>query len=713
MSATVEAALVAIDKGALLPMLPPDQGRMLAGHVARAAAGVSFDEAARASAAMLLDANRGRLAGPLGQMGVAMPDLEAVPARPVSGSTARRRIQIKLINITGQARIGAFGPYLKPIMQGLTGVRWSGDRACWHVPASPAGAHEILRVLSVQDPAVSAGVTELAAEYAHTRSARAILVDGAPLPDGDLSDVVNVAGWDHQLRGVAFTEAARALLLAVPMGGGKTITTIAGLNRVQAATVLIVCPNTVRAVWPRETREKSAIAWHCEDGTRPAKRAGGRRQDLSAGDRLERMQRVLWGCDCGAPVHAFAVNYEALATPVWRRWKPAHKLDAIVYDEIHKLKSPTGVISKTAAKWHAYAHRHIGLSGTPLPQTPLDAFGVMRALDPGIYGTTWTGFKNRYAVMDPTGTFPLTGRIQNGGELARKFMSITYRPEIDLKLPPVIDIDRPVELEPSARKVFDDLDEALWADLSQFVALRQAQGMTVEQAKADVIREIVEKADSGQPSEITAPNIMTRLMRQQQLTGGFLVDDDGVVHVVSTAKRKAVAAWLEDEVVLRHGSGDPVVMFCRFHPDLDVIRALAEEFGVRYGEISGRKKDGLDDDARMHPEVDLVGVQIQSGGAGIDLSRARYGGWYSLGYSVANYDQARKRLDRPGQTRPVTFAHFVATDTNDQAVYDGIDLRRAVIAEVLDQGGVDPAELGVTAPAPPTGSTAVRLPWDD
>jgi SNF2 family DNA or RNA helicase len=505
---------------------------------------------------------------------------------------------------------------------------------------------------------------------------------------------------------VAFTEVARALLLAVPMGGGKTVMTIAGLNRRQIATALIVCPNTVRAVWPREVREKSAIGWHIEDGTRPSRVRGGKRQDLTAGERVERMQRVLWACDCGAPVHAFCINYEQLARPEWRRWRPPSKLDAIVYDEIHRLKSPTGQVSKVAAKWHGYARLHIGLSGTPMPQTPLDAFGVMRALDPGLYGTTWTGFKNRYAVMDPTGTFPLTGRIQNAKELAEKFMSITYRPVVDLKLPPVVDVVREVELEPSARKVYADLDEALWADLTPFSAQSAIDAASVLD-------------ENGVPSEITTPNTLTRLLRLQQLTGGVLVDDDGREVVVSTAKVERVKAWLEDEVVLRPDSGDPVVMFCRFHHDLDMIAKLAADLGVTYGEISGRRKDGLDADARMASHVDLLAVQVQSGGTGIDLTRARYGGWYSLGYSVSDCDQAKARLVRPGQLRPVTFAHFVATDTADQAVYDAIDNRRAVISEVLRQGGVDPVSLGINEPAPPApfygddmAGQAVSMPWD-
>lgn len=732
---TVDDALSAIGRGALLPLLALDQARLLGPLVARVEAGLELDDQARASARMLLHNNRSVLAAPLAHLGAAVPELNAPPPPRPSRATGARRITIKLINLRGQARIGAFGGYLKPLMEPLTGVRYDAERQCWHVPASPAAAHAVLSVLGVQDPLVSRGVTELAEQFEQTRSARAILADGAPLPDGDLSDVVTVAGWDHQRRGVAFTEAARALLLAVPMGGGKTIMTIAGLNRRQAARVLIVGPDAARAVWPREAREKSAVSWHCEDGTRPSKVKGGKRVKLSAPERLERMQRVLWGCECGAPVHAFAINYEVMATPPWRKWRPPHPLDAIVYDEVHKLKSPTGVVSKVAAKWHGYAELHIGLSGTPLPQSPLDAFGVMRALDPGLFGTTWTAFKARYAVMDPTGTFPLTGRIQNGEELARKFMSITYRPEIDLNLPPVTDIERPVELEPAAQKVYDDLDEALWADLTPFLAGGQVDlgdprtAELAEQVAAAVAAtggplgsSLLDAEDAdGTPSEITAPNVLTRLLRLQQLTGGTLRDDEGVAIRVSRAKEKAVAAWLADEVVLRRGSGDPVVMFCRFRSDLDVIAALAEEFGVRYGEISGRAKTGLDDDARMHPECDLVGVQIQSGGTGIDLTRARFGGWYSLGYSLSDYDQARKRLDRPGQTRPVVFAHFVTINSADQAVYDAMASRRAVISAVLRQGGVDPAALGIVEPVPdpspdhgsPSGrGGAVELPWD-
>jgi hypothetical protein len=51
----------------------------------------------------------------------------------------------------------------------------------------------------------------------------------------------------------------------------------------------------------------------------------------------------------------------------------------------------------------------------------------------------------------------------------------------------------------------------------------------------------------------------------------------------------------------------------------------------------------------MAPNIDVLGAQLKSGGVGIDLTRARYGIYYSLDFALADYLQSRKRLHRPGQ----------------------------------------------------------------
>jgi SNF2 family DNA or RNA helicase len=135
-------------------------------------------------------------------------------------------------------------------------------------------------------------------------------------------------------------------------------------------------------------------------------------------------------------------------------------------------------------------------------------------------------------------------------------------------------------------------------------------------------------------------------------------------------------------------------VYGHFRYDLDAIREVAEKAGLRYAEISGRRSDGLTDTSEMTPDADVVGVQIAAGGTGVDLTRSCWGIWYSKGHSLGNYDQALKRQDRPGQTRPVRFVHLEAEDTIDHEVYRSLMAHRAVVAGVLAQHGLNRPELG-------------------
>ena len=59
---------------------------------------------------------------------------------------------------------------------------------------------------------------------------------------------------------------------------------------------------------------------------------------------------------------------------------------------------------------------------------------------------------------------------------------------------------------------------------------------------------------------------MVKLLRLQQVTGGCVPTDDAVVHRVDSAKLKLLADTLEDI-----GTEEPVVVFGRFHADLDAV----------------------------------------------------------------------------------------------------------------------------------------------
>ena len=129
-------------------------------------------------------------------------------------------------------------------------------------------------------------------------------------------------------------------------------------------------------------------------------------------------------------------------------------------------------------------------------------------------------------------------------------------------------------------------------------------------------------------------------------------------------------------------------MFCKFTSDLDAVKQLAKDTGRRYGEISGRRKD-LTDTGDMPDGVKLMAVQIQAGGCGIDLTLARFVIYYSIGFSLGDYEQSLARVHRPTQSRSVTYWHLSCSGTVDDAVYRALRNRKDLVTSVMEELGSD------------------------
>jgi SNF2 family DNA or RNA helicase len=212
-----------------------------------------------------------------------------------------------------------------------------------------------------------------------------------------------------------------------------------------------------------------------------------------------------------------------------------------------------------------------------------------------------------------------------------------------LDLPPETHVTYHCELSPDARRIYRDLEE-------DFVAQ---------------VREGV----------VTAANAMVKLLRLQQVTGGVVPTDDGAVHRVDCAKRQLLADTFEDI-----GADEPAVVFCRFHADLDAVHEAAKSAGLESLELSGRR-DELK--AWQDGQAPVLAVQISAGGVGVDLTRARFSIYYSLSFSLGEYDQALSRVHRPGQTRPVEHIHLVAKNTVDAKILRALEKRAEVVQSIL------------------------------
>jgi SNF2 family DNA or RNA helicase len=435
--------------------------------------------------------------------------------------------------------------------------------------------------------------------------------------------------WRHQRDAINLLAPLKAGGCYFEMGAGKTRVALELLRLWSPGFTLVVAPKAVLPVWQREAVKhfNGDFSVTILNGSLPA--------------RTKQAQQA-----CRHKGSIVVTNYEA----VWR--EPLATLlmqtipGAIILDEAHKIKAPGGKASRFLSRLGKLSRRRLALTGTPLPHSPLDCYSLYRFLDPSIFGYSFVRFRARYATMGGFQQHQVIGWT-NLEELHAKMYSIAcrVRSEDVLDLPDTLDETLTFELSSKARKLYRDLEKDLVAEI-----------------------------ESGQ---VTAANAMVKLIRLQQLTGGWLSPDDpeSRPEQVDTGKAEVLKELIE-------GMGqEQVVVFCRFHRDLDSIHAVCKSLGVESAELSGRKNELP---VWEQWKAQVLAAQLQSGGLGIDLSQARYCCYFSHGFSLGDYMQSRARVHRPGQTRKVTYYHLCAAKTVDEKVMKALEKRSDLVKYVVD-----------------------------
>lgn len=447
---------------------------------------------------------------------------------------------------------------------------------------------------------------------------------------------ISTPPWQHQREAFLFSKNKKGCLLGMDMGTGKTLVAIC--HTVRSNRTLVVCPKSVIPTWENEIRK------HVRKSHQPTVLLLNKGNSKQKAENLNQQIRV--SIAKSQPLVA-VINYES----VWR--EPIAKVtrlyswDLIIADESHRIKSPAGVASRFMSRLGKNADIRLGLTGTPMPHSFADIYAQYRFLDPSIFGYSYAKFKKRYAQMGGYENRQIKG-IKNKKEFQRKFNSIAFQVSSDdvLDLPDRQHIERTFWLSESAAEIYSNLEKRFYTQVKE--------------------------------GQLTVMNALSKLLRLQQLTGGHLPDDDGQIHEVDSGKKELLKDILED-----FPPDEPIVVFARFKADINSIISAAKDSGRKVGELSGRADD-LEKfkDRKVH----VLATQIRSGGVGVDLSRARYCIFYSLGFSLGDYEQALKRVHRPGQTRKVFYIHLISENTVDRKVYHALAKRKQVVEEILKGG---------------------------
>lgn len=347
----------------------------------------------------------------------------------------------------------------------------------------------------------------------------------------------------------------------------------------------------------------------------------------------------------------------------------------IVIDESHKIKGQSSNVSRLMARLADTTERRIMLTGTPMPHSPLDIFAQWRFLQPYAFGklqpggtrrkATFTEFRSRYAKMGGFMGREAVGfqNLDHMQEIMGRNSAVAKKSEA-LDLPPTTPVTIPVELSPRERKAYTDMKTELAADIRTEEGTREA----------------------------TAPSRLAQTMKLRQITAGFIKDDDGNHIDLGSSKAKTIKSIVHDTL-----AGEKrIVVFALFKFEIEQLKKHLAAKGTEVLVVDGRTKKetrlkyrqrfGSDDPARlvMVAQISTMSVSVN------ELITASHAIFASMSYMRDDYIQAKDRLDRIGQTKPVTFWHAVVRGTVDELIIDShnkrTNLENAVLKHILETG---------------------------
>ena len=437
--------------------------------------------------------------------------------------------------------------------------------------------------------------------------------------------------------------------LLFEMGCGKTLTAIAiagaGYQMGKVERLLIVAPTSVVAVWPKELQEYAKFKYTCKT------LLGEKKQRIKQIDDLLKF-----------PFKALKVaviNYESTWRPEILEKLKEFDADMVIADESQRIKTYDAAQSKAMHELGDQARYKLILSGTPVQTAAIDIWSQYRFLDKTVFGDNFFKFRGRYAIMGGYGNKKIVG-YKDLEDLIKKEHSIAFRVTKDEAL------DLPEQTFETRKIQFNQKEKNLY-----------------ERIKKDSYAEL----DGG--GHITATTVLTRLLRLQQLAGGFLVQDDAQKpQLVSRAKLDALADIIEDYVI---GSGKKLVIFARFIAEVKAIMELTDKVLPKelkqvaiYGDIKKEDRGDIVKQFQEDPKTVLFIGQIDTAGTGITLTAADTCVYYSKNFNYATYSQSLSRIHRIGQRNCCTYIDLEIEGTIDELISKALSRKEDMAKTVVD-----------------------------
>ena len=391
-------------------------------------------------------------------------------------------------------------------------------------------------------------------------------------------------------------------------GTGKTASVIWAVDYLMnigvIRRVLVVCPLSImKSAWQNDLF-KFAMHRSC---------------DIAYGDRKKRAKII------SGDAEFVIINFDGLE--IVKEEVLAGGFDLIVIDEASAYKNPSTERWKTLRDISKVVKGMWMLTGTPAAQSPIDAYGLAKLINPKGVPQFLGQFRDQ--VMIKLGMYRWIPRA-NAQETVFNALQPAIRFEKDqcLDLPDVTFVEREAPLTPQQSKYYKILKDNM---------LMKAAG-----------------------EEISSANAAVSINKLLQISGGAVYTDTREVVEFDISNRIKVVLEVIEE------STHKVLVFVPFTHTIELLKDYLIKHNISCEVISGSvpvsKRNDIIQDFQSTEKVKVLIIQPQAASHGLTLTAANTIIWYAPVMSVETYLQANARINRFGQKNAMTIVHIKGSD---------------------------------------------------
>ena len=362
-------------------------------------------------------------------------------------------------------------------------------------------------------------------------------------------------------------------------------------------------------------------------------------------------------------LHVLVMNVEAFSTKKGLQFAlkflNSHNT-LMAVDESTTIKTPSAKRTKSILALSKYAKYRRILTGSPITKSPLDLYTQCGFLNEDLLGfSSYYAFRSRYAHMIERNfggrRVQIVKSYQRLDELSKLIEPFSYRvlKEDCLDLPEKIFIKREIELTEEQSKLYSTMKQMALATLNGKL--------------------------------LTAPNVLTQLMRLHQITCGHFKSDDGKTQELKNNRIEELMSILEE-------TEGKVIIWANYIYDIErIVEAIKKEYGddsivQYYGAINtDERQKNIERFQDPQSSFRFFIGNPQTGGYGITLTAANTVIYYSNGYDLEKRLQSEDRAHRIGQKKSVTYIDLIAEKTIDEKIVKALRKKIDIASQIMGE----------------------------